>query len=209
MKVIFWWCRLPSATQKGSQKYLEETAMRDFILYETKSRVTDLVFKNQVFALDAFTTHWFLSSPKRRGMACGPNSAHTAKSAESTEPGSERWRKYWKFNLYPTSCRGVGMYGRCCQKKNLVEMAFRERILDVVVGTDALSLGGKPSGRNRCFRTDGEVYWRSSDEKWIYADGGASWRKGLLQSRLCNLHTKKQSASITIMTPGFFIWNTG
>ena len=39
--------------------------------------------------------------------------------------------------------RGVGMYfgSMLPKEKLLVEMAFRERIIDVVAGTDALSLG--------------------------------------------------------------------
>lgn len=42
-----------------------------------------------------------------------------------------------------TMLRGVGMYfgSMLPKEKLLVEMAFRERIIDVVAGTDALSLG--------------------------------------------------------------------
>ena len=129
----------------GVKKYLEETAMRDFILYETKSRVTDLVFKKSgirfgrihdalVFVFSKKGAEWLAAQIARtRSKISREHRARLREMAEILEVQS----------VPNIMLCGVGMYfGSLLPKeKLLVEMAFRERILDVVVGTDALSLG--------------------------------------------------------------------
>lgn len=127
------------------KKYLERAAMREFALYNTDSRVTDLVFKKSgirlaqihdalVFAFSRKGVEWLAQQiAKTRAKTDRGHRARLREMAEILE-----------VSYVPdTMLRGVGMYfgSMLPKEKLLVEMAFRERILDVVVGTDALSLG--------------------------------------------------------------------
>ena len=127
------------------KNYLEETAQRTFAIYETKSRVTDLVFKKSgirfgaihdalVFVFSKKGAEWLASQIARtRRKISREHRARLREMAEILEVS----------HVPDIMLCGVGMYfGSLLPKdKLLVEMAFRERILDVVVGTDALSLG--------------------------------------------------------------------
>jgi len=127
------------------REYLEEMARRDFDLFETSERVTKLVYRKKGVPYarihDALV---FVFS--RRGAE------HTAKQIAKTRKKisrADRARLREMADILEVSrtqetlLYGVGVYyGSLYPKeKLLVEMAFRERILDVVVGTDALSLG--------------------------------------------------------------------
>lgn len=137
-----------SATFGSPEKirnYLEETTMREFSFFETQSRVTDLVFKKSgirfnrihdalVFVFSKKGAEWLaLQIARTRRKIDGEQRARLREIADILEVKS----------LSETLLRGVAVYfGSLLPKeKLLVEMAFRERILDVVVGTDALSLG--------------------------------------------------------------------
>ncbi|MDO5563147.1 MAG: helicase-related protein, partial [Synergistaceae bacterium] len=127
------------------RNYLEETTMREFAFFETQSRVTDLVFKKSgirfnrihdalVFVFSKRGAEWLAMQISRtRRKIDRERRARLREIADILEVKS----------LPETTLRGVAMYfGSLLPKeKLLVEMAFRERILDVVVGTDALSLG--------------------------------------------------------------------
>lgn len=129
----------------GVREYLEEMAYREFVLFETAARVTDLVFRRGgirfqkihdalVFVFSKKGAEWLAQqiSKTRRKI----EREHRARLREIAEILEVAY-------VPETMLRGVGMYfGSLLPKeKLLVEMAFRERILDVVVGTDALSLG--------------------------------------------------------------------
>lgn len=125
--------------------YLEEAAMREFVLYRTDARVTDLVFKKSgirfakihdalVFVFSKKGAEWLASQISRtRARISREHRARLREIAGILEVGY----------VPDIMLHGVGMYfGSLLPKeKLLVETAFRERILDVVVGTDALSLG--------------------------------------------------------------------
>ena len=125
--------------------YLEKTAMREFILYKTNARVTDLVYKKVgtrfqrihdalVFVFSKKGAEYLASQiAKTRPRICREHRARLREMADILDVSS----------VPDTMLHGVGMYyGSLLPKeKLLVEMAFRERILDVVAGTDALSLG--------------------------------------------------------------------
>lgn len=125
--------------------YLEEVAYRKFELYETDARVTELVFRRRgirfnkihdalVFAFSKKGAEWLAQQiAKTRGRIEREHRARLREIADILEVGY----------VPDIMLRGVGIYvGSLLPKeKLLVEMAFRERILDVVVGTDALSLG--------------------------------------------------------------------
>lgn len=125
--------------------YLEEMARRDFELFETDERVTKLVFRNR--GTKARNIHDALVFAfSRRGVE--HIAAQIAKSRDKIGR-AERARLREMADILEVSrtpetlMNGVGVYygSMFPKEKLLVEMAFRERIIDVVVGTDALSLG--------------------------------------------------------------------
>ena len=125
--------------------YLEEMARRDFDMFETNERVTKLVYRKKgthyskirdalVFAFSRRgVEHTASQIAKTRRKIARAERARLREMAEILEVG----------RVQETLLYGVGVYfGSLYPKeKLLVEMAFRERVIDVVVGTDALSLG--------------------------------------------------------------------
>jgi len=130
---------------KVIREYLEKITLRDFVLFETDKRVTDLVFRKSgvrftsihdalVFVFSKKGAEWIAQQISRvRNKINREDRARLREMADILEVD----------HVSGTMLHGVGMYfGSLLPKeKLLVEMAFRERILDVVVGTDALSLG--------------------------------------------------------------------
>ena len=137
-----------SATFGGPEvlkEYLQEMARRDFVLYETRERATELVFlkKGTKFARirDALV---FVFSRKGAEYLADQVAATRKKIHADARGRLKQMAQILEVNWVPgVMLRGVGVYhGSLLPKeKLLVEMAFRERIIDVVVGTDALSLG--------------------------------------------------------------------
>lgn len=125
--------------------YLEEMARREFVLFETADRVTKLVYKRRgtrfsqihdalIFAFSKKGVEWAAAqTAKARGKIGRDGRSRLREMAEILEVKK----------IPDTMLRGVGMYfgSMLPKEKLLVEMAFRERIIDVVAGTDALSLG--------------------------------------------------------------------
>ncbi len=127
------------------RRYLEEMARRDFALFETNARVTKLVYKRRgtrfaqirdalVFAFSKKGVEWAAAqTAKARRRISAEKRTRLREIAEILEVAK----------IPDTMLRGVGMYfgSMLPKEKLLVETAFRERIIDVVAGTDALSLG--------------------------------------------------------------------
>lgn len=127
------------------RKYLEETAMREFVLFETDKRVTDLIFnRSGVRFTKIHDALVFVFSKKGAEWLAAQISKYRQKISRSQRARLREIAEILDVAYVPDiMLRGVGIYvGSFLPKeKLLVEMAFRERILDVVVGTDALSLG--------------------------------------------------------------------
>jgi superfamily II RNA helicase len=127
------------------KKYLEDMAARDFTLYRTDSRVTDLIYKKSGIRYrnihDALV---FVFSKKGADYLAAQIARNRPRISREHRARLREIAEILDVPHIPdTMLHGVGMYyGSLLPKeKLLVEMAFRERILDVVVGTDALSLG--------------------------------------------------------------------
>lgn len=127
------------------REYLEEIVLRNFVLFETDKRVTDLVYCRSgkrfgeihdalVFVFSKKGAEFLAFQISKTRQKIGRK--HRARLREISEILDVS-------HLPDTLLYGVGMYfGSLLPKeKLLVETAFRERIIDVVVGTDALSLG--------------------------------------------------------------------
>lgn len=127
------------------QTYLQEMARRDFLLYETQQRTTDLVFKKKGIHFSQIKDALVFVFSKKGADWLALEVANTRKRISRSDRA--RLREMADIlevqRVSDVMLRGVGVYyGSLLPKeKLLVEMAFRERILDVVVGTDALSLG--------------------------------------------------------------------
>ena len=138
-----------SATFGGAdivRNYLSEICSRDFKLYESRKRMTELVFTPKKPALisnihDALV---FVFSQKA-AMDCAMKIASTRYPVAAEH--NNRLRKLAEIlevpKISPALLKGVGIYhgGMFPKEKLLVESAFRERIIDVVCGTNALALG--------------------------------------------------------------------
>jgi superfamily II RNA helicase len=125
--------------------YLEEMARRDFELFETNERVTKLVYRKKGVPYARIHDALVFVFSRRGAEHTANQIAKTRKKIGRAERA--RLREMAEIlevtRAQETLLYGVGVYyGSLYPKeKLLVEMAFRERILDVVVGTDALSLG--------------------------------------------------------------------
>ncbi|MDO4987732.1 MAG: DEAD/DEAH box helicase [Synergistes sp.] len=137
-----------SATFGSPEKvhtYIEEMARRRFILCETDKRATKLVYKQTGIRFCQIHDALIFSFSKK-GVEW--TAAQTARTRPMIASDAEKRLREIAFilevNKIPeTMLHGVGMYfgSMLPKEKLLVETAFRERIIDVVAGTDALALG--------------------------------------------------------------------
>jgi superfamily II DNA/RNA helicase len=127
------------------RSYLEEMARRDFELFETEERVTKLVFRKKgVHYSSIHDALVFVFSRRGAEHTASQIARRRKKIGRSDRARLREMAEILEVTRTPeTLLNGVGVYyGSLYPKeKLLIEMAFRERILDVVVGTDALSLG--------------------------------------------------------------------
>ncbi|MDR0616271.1 MAG: DEAD/DEAH box helicase [Synergistaceae bacterium] len=127
------------------RSYLEEMGRRDFELFETRERVTKLVFRKKGIHYSRIHDALVFVFSRRGADFTAKQIARTRKKIGRS--ARARLREMAEIlevaRVSETMVYGVGVYyGSLFPKeKLLVEMAFRERILDVVAGTDALSLG--------------------------------------------------------------------
>ena len=138
-----------SATLGGAgsvEKYLERVTGRELCLYENTKRETELIFTPRkparidslrdalvfLFSQKGAMELAFLASKYRRKIS-GPQRDRLLELAAILQVPK----------IQQPLFNGVGIYhgGMLPKEKLLVESAFRERILDVVCGTNALALG--------------------------------------------------------------------
>lgn len=127
------------------RSYLEEMTRRDFELFETNERVTNLIFRKKGIHCSRIHDALVFVFSRRGAEHTASQIARTRKKIGRSDRARLReMAEILEVTRIPeTMLYGVGVYyGSLYPKeKLLVEMAFRERILDVVAGTDALSLG--------------------------------------------------------------------
>ena len=138
-----------SATFGGADTigaYLSDVSERPFIVCENFERVTELIFRPKPPATINGIRDALVFVFSQKGAA--ELAYRIARTRRRISP-EKRKRLYELADILdvpkvqmPLLC-GVGVYhgGMLPKEKLLVEAAFRERILDVVAGTDALSLG--------------------------------------------------------------------
>jgi superfamily II RNA helicase len=126
--------------------YLERVLQRPFVLFESEARITELVFSKEPVSHPADIRNALVFLFSRQGVE---------EMAEQTALYRERLPREKIDRIRSIGSilgvkkvphpllSGVGLYHGSLlpREKLLVETAFRERLLDVVVGTDALALG--------------------------------------------------------------------
>ncbi|WP_434644328.1 DEAD/DEAH box helicase (plasmid) [Thermoanaerobacterium thermosaccharolyticum] len=127
------------------KKYLERLSNRQFSLYATNERATSLIFDKKPVVLDKLQNALvFVFS--RCGVESIAYDIAQNRNRISSEKISilEKLAEIFSVSDIPDICyKGVGMYvGSLLPKEKLfMETAFRNGILDIMVGTDALALG--------------------------------------------------------------------
>ncbi|MEA3507943.1 MAG: DEAD/DEAH box helicase [Synergistota bacterium] len=138
-----------SATFGGANSvtsYLSRITERDFRLYESEDRVTELVFlPRKPVRIDRVHDALMFVFSQKGAVDLAYKVARRRKRKER-----EHRKRLYELaailgvpTVHMPLLRGVGVYhgGMLPKEKLLVEAAFRERILDVVCGTNALALG--------------------------------------------------------------------
>ncbi|NLL36829.1 MAG: DEAD/DEAH box helicase [Fretibacterium sp.] len=138
-----------SATLGGVQsvgRYLSMICSRRFEIYESKKRMTRLIFTPDKPAVKQSVHDALIFMFSQKG-ASELAFAISELRQRLSRPQLDRLKELAQIlevpKIAPPLFCGVGIYhgGMFPKEKLLVESAFRERILDVVCGTNALSLG--------------------------------------------------------------------
>ena len=167
--------------------YLERIRGKDFELFQTNERVTELVLeKKPVDITELHNALVFVFS--RRGV-----DAIAAEIMENREllPTAKLQRLEELANIFTVEPEllpyvfnyGIGTYyGSMLPKlKLLVETAFREGILDLVVGTDALALGVNLPAETVVFAQLAKYYDGPINTNQFYQMAGRAGRKGFYE----------------------------
>ncbi len=131
---------------KNVGKYLSDICCRDFVIHSGRKRITELIFKpdDPVKIHEIHDALVFLFS-QRGVVELADQIARTRKRIppESVKRLEELAKILEVKKTLPFLYKGVGIYhgSMLPKEKLLVEAAFRERLLDVVCGTNALALG--------------------------------------------------------------------
>lgn len=131
---------------KNVGRYLSEICRRDFVIHAGRKRITELIFQpdNPVKLHEIHDALVFLFS-QRGVIDLADMISRTRKRIppENVKRIDELAKILEVKRTLPFLYKGVGVYhgSMLPKEKLLVESAFRERLLDVVCGTNALALG--------------------------------------------------------------------
>ena len=131
---------------KSVGKYLSGICERGFIIHESKKRTTELIFTpEQPAEINKIHDALVFVFSQRGALELAENiSGGRHKIPIEHRKRIDELAKILEVKKIP-SClfKGVGIYhgGMLPKEKLLVESSFRERLLDVVCGTNALALG--------------------------------------------------------------------
>ena len=131
---------------KSVGKYLSDICQREFVIHSARKRITELIFQpnDPVKLYEVHDALVFLFS--QRGVVdLADQISRTRKRIppENVKRIDELAKILEVKKTLPGIYKGVGIYhgSMLPKEKLLVEAAFRERLLDVVCGTNALALG--------------------------------------------------------------------
>ena len=170
---------------KSVGKYLSEICMRSFVIHSGKTRATKLIFTpdKPVMLYDIHDALVFLFS-QRGVIELADKISATRKriSPQQVRRLDELAKILEVKKTIPFLYKGVGIYhgSMLPKEKLLVESAFRERLLDVVCGTNALALGVNLPAQYVIFAqlVNYHVYKPITKNEFLQMSGRAG-RKGL------------------------------
>ena len=180
---------------KSVGKYLAAISWREFVIHAAKKRITELIFKpdDPVKLYEIHDSLVFLFS-QRGVMDIAGQIAATRKRIppQNVQRLKDLAAILEVKNIPSFLLKGVGTYhgSMLPKEKLLVESAFRERLLDVVCGTSALSLGVNLPAQSVIFAqlvnyynykpiTNGEFMQMSgrAGRKGLFDPGYVTWLK--------------------------------
>ncbi len=131
---------------KSVGKYLSEICNRKFVIHESKTRTTELIFtpEKPAYINNIHDALVFVFSQKGASELADSISGQRKRIPDENILRLNELANILEVKkLPPCLFKGVGIYhgGMFPKEKLLVESAFRERLLDVVCGTNALALG--------------------------------------------------------------------
>lgn len=163
-------------------KYLEKLTGRDFELYATNERATKQVFlKNPAdirYIRDALI---FVFSYKGVMLLADEIASYREKINGSKQTQINKLAKLFHLNEIPECVyKGVGIYagGMLPKEKLFMETAFRKQLIDVMVGTDALSLGVNLPAETIVFAQLAKYYDGPISKNEFLQMAGRAGRKG-------------------------------
>ena len=131
---------------KSVGKYLGDICGRDFVIHQARKRITELIFQpNDPPKLHEIHDALVFLFSQRGVVDLADQIARTRKRIppENVKRIDELAKILEVKKTLPGIYKGVGIYhgSMLPKEKLLIESAFRERLLDVVCGTNALALG--------------------------------------------------------------------
>ena len=170
---------------KNVGKYLSEICQRDFVIHAGKTRTTELIFlpEKPVQMYNVHDALVFLFSQRGVIELAEQIANHRKRIPPAHVKRLEELAKILEVKrTVPFLYKGVGIYhgSMLPKEKLLVESAFRERLLDVVCGTNALSLGVNLPAQYVVFAqlVNYHIYKPVSKNEFLQMAGRAG-RKGL------------------------------
>lgn len=203
---------LMSATFGGADRvrdYLDRITGRNFALYESHDRVTELTFCDMpVDPVDVRDALVFVFSQKGAQQIADMIADHRLRFDESRKRRLEDLAWILEVQgIRRCMFKGVGIYhGSLLPKeKLLVERAYRERIIDVVVGTDALALGVNLPAERAVFAQLVKFHDRCPISKNSFLQmSGRAGRKGLFDRGYVTWMEKSPAEAFGVRTGDVF-----
>jgi len=201
-----------SATFGGASKvqaYLERITGRPFVLFESSERVTDLVFCDEpVTPREIRDALVFVFSQKGAQQVADMIADERLRFDDSRKRRLEDLAWILEVSgIRRCMFKGVGVYhGSLLPKeKLLVERAYRERIIDVVVGTDALALGVNLPAERAVFAQLVKFHDRCPISKNAFLQmSGRAGRKGLFEKGYVTWIDKSPAEAFGVRTEEIF-----
>ena len=201
-----------SATFGGADRvrdYLDRITGRNFALYESRERVTELTFCDKpIDPGDIRDALVFVFSQKGAQQIADMIADRRLRFDESRKRRLEDLAWILEVQgIRRCMFKGVGIYhGSLLPKeKLLVERAYRERIIDVVVGTDALALGVNLPAEKAVFAQLVKFHDRCPISKNSFLQmSGRAGRKGLFDKGYVTWMEKSPAEAFGVRTGDVF-----
>lgn len=163
-------------------EYLNKITGREFILYHTNERATKQVFLDKPADLETLKDAIVFVFSYRGAVELAEEIAYHREpvSCEKMERIKELAKIFSLESIPEITKKGVGVYvGSLLPKEKLfMETAFRERLIDVIVGTDALSLGVNLPAQTVVFAQLAKYYDGPLSKNEFLQMAGRAGRKG-------------------------------